>query len=113
MDALTLIKTGLAVWYIVYVTTATHGPGGIFEWAREHLPHGRIGKELIVINRDNPDTYTSIPAPKNGLLDCAYCLMIWVALVLAIAGNGIILDALAAAGLAGLLHGYTGHRFGG
>lgn len=81
------ITLALAVWYIAYAVTKTHGPFNIFERLRKHLPHG-------------------------GLLDCPVCLSFWAALMLLLLPRGILVDALAIAGLAMLAHGYTGWRHG-
>lgn len=86
-DALALIKIAAATWYVAYAVTSTHGPFNAFEWARKHLPHG-------------------------GLLTCPVCLAFWTALVLVIVPYGVVIDALAIAGIAMLLHGYAGWRFG-
>lgn len=108
-----LLLIGLATWYISYALTSTHGPGGLFEWVREHVPHGRHGFDDAKFN-SNTGTALSPPLPlKNGLLDCPICLAVWVALILWFLPDGIVLWALAGAGLAMLLHGYSGWRFGG
>lgn len=111
IDALQLIKLALATWYISYILSHLHGPGNLFEWMREHLPHGRTKVNVPTSIDGKP--YTKWEWGKNGLLDCFYCLSIWVAVILAVAGNSIALDILATAGLAGILHGYSGHRYGG
>jgi hypothetical protein len=83
-----LLIPALACWYIAYALTKTHGPFSAFEWMRKHLPHG-------------------------GLLECPVCLAFWAALVLLLVPSGIVVNALAVAGLAMLAHGYTGWRHGG
>lgn len=84
---LNLVILALAVWYVSYALTSTHGPFHVFEWMRKRLPHG-------------------------GLLECPVCLAFWAALVLYLAPFGIAQNVLAIAGLAMLAHGYSGWRFG-
>lgn len=74
-----------AAWYLAYAITNTHGPFGVFEWVRGHLPLG-------------------------GLTGCIICLMPWLALLLHTVGVNIVTDALAIAGVALWLHGFTGWR---
>lgn len=74
-----------AAWYVAYAISSTHGPFGIFERVRKYLPLG-------------------------GLASCIICLLPWVALILRLIGRNIVFDAFAIAGVALLLHGYTGWR---
>lgn len=115
-----LVIIVLATWYVSYVLTSSHGPGGIFEWIREHVWHGRTKRASI-----NPDMHgwpEGKPIPldmpkwvytfdKNGLLDCPICLAFWAALVLLIMPMGIVTQALAVAGAAMILHGFSGWRY--
>lgn len=77
-----------ATWYVAYAVTSTHGPFGVFDRVRKVTTLG-------------------------GLLECPVCLAPWVALILLIAPYGIVIQALAIAGLAMLLHSASGWRFGG
>lgn len=83
-----LVLIALATWYVAYAVTSTHGPFKIFETLRKSIPHG-------------------------GLLDCPVCLSFWAALILLLVPMGIVVQALALAGGAMLLHGLAGWRFGG
>ncbi len=83
-----LVLIALATWYVSYAVTSTHGPFKVFEWLRKTLPHG-------------------------GLLDCPVCLAFWAALILLLVPMGIVVQALALAGGAMLLHSFSGWRFGG
>lgn len=82
-----LIIYSLAVWYVAYAVTSTHGIGGSFDWMRKNLPHG-------------------------GLLDCPVCLALWVAILFSLLPFGILISALAIAGGAMILHGIANWRFG-
>lgn len=107
MDALTLLTLACASWYVAYSLTSTHGPGGVFEWIREHVWHGRT-KAIKPTENEGGTTF------HNGLLDCPVCLSIWVALILVtITLQRVdLVQALAVAGAAMLLHGLAGWRFG-
>lgn len=83
-----LILIALATWYVSYSLTSTHGPYNVFSTLRNKLPHG-------------------------GLLDCPVCLSFWAALILLLVPMGIVVQALALAGGAMLLHGWSGWRFSG
>lgn len=85
MNLLDWLYFAAAAWYISYSLTHTHGPFGIFEWIREQLPLG-------------------------GLTNCIICLMVWAALILSLIGRNVVTDALAIAGVALWLHGFTGWR---
>lgn len=116
-----LILIGLATWYVAYAVTSTHGPGGIFEWVRENVWHGRRGKLIVTQNLyrkgiENPPEPVQVELPevaKNGLLDCPVCLAFWAALILLLVPMGVVVQALALAGAAMLMHGLSGWRFGG
>jgi hypothetical protein len=108
---LDLVLIALATWYVSYALTSTHGPGGIFAWVRENVWHGRHGYDTTA-----PDiaTATGVARTKhNGLLDCPVCLAFWAALILLLVPMGIVVQALALAGAAMLMHGLAGWRFGG
>lgn len=81
-----LIIVVFAAWYVAYAVTSTHGPFNVFE---------RVRKVTTV----------------GGLLTCPVCLAFWAALVLLIVPMGIVVQALAAAGAAMILHGWSGWRF--
>lgn len=81
-----LLVSALAAWYLAYVVTSTHGPFGVFAAIRNVTTLG-------------------------GLLECPVCLAFWVALLLVLVPMGIVVQALAIAGLAMLLHGATGWRW--
>mgnify|MGYP001613323244 CR=1 FL=1 len=119
MDVLALLKLAAATWYVAYVLTSSDGPGGVFAWIREHVWHGRHGVADIaqITERDNTgailNTYKTKPHyPRNGLLDCPVCLSIWVAIILLLVPDGIIVQALAVAGIAMWAHGFTNWRLG-
>ena len=101
----TLVILAAATWYAAYAPTSTHGPGGVFDWIRDHMWHGRHGVTLM-------DHGQTLPA-HNGLLDCPICLAFWVALILVTVtiGHVDIVQTLAVAGLAMLAHGMTGWRY--
>ena len=88
MTLFDLLIRALACWYVAHAVTSTHGPFGIFHTLRTGLPLG-------------------------GLTSCPVCLAFWVGLLLLLVPDGVVLHALAVAGAAMLLHGYTGWRFGG
>lgn len=83
-----LVLVALATWYVSYSLTSTHGPFNIFDTLRKSLPHG-------------------------GLLDCPVCLAFWAALILLLVPMGVVVQALAMAGAAMLMHGLANWRFGG
>lgn len=84
---LDLVLVALATWYLSYAITATHGPFRLFETLRKSIPHG-------------------------GLLECPICLAPYVALILLLVPMGVVVQALALAGAAMLMHGLAGWRFG-
>lgn len=86
MTILDLIIRAAAIWYVSYALTSTHGPFNVFTTIRAKVPHG-------------------------GLLDCPVCLSFWVALIILIVPYGIVIEALALAGVAMLLHGFSNWRF--
>jgi hypothetical protein len=106
---LDLVLIGLATWYVSYALTSTHGPGGIFEWVRENVWHGRT-KKIVPMASEGEDIKTVF---HNGLLDCPVCLAFWTALILLLVPMGVVVQALALAGAAMLMHGLAGWRFGG
>ncbi len=83
---LDLLIVAFASWYLAYAVTSTHGPFTVFE---------RIRKVTTL----------------GGLLTCPVCLAPWAALVLLIAPMGVVTQALGLAGLAMILHGWSGWRF--
>jgi hypothetical protein len=101
-----------AAWYISYAVTHTHGPFGVFERLREFNGgrwHGRsLYPTKIIMDGTNSRVENEIQ--KDGLLDCIICLMPWVALILYLIGVNVVTSALAIAGLALWLHGYSGWR---
>lgn len=101
-----LVILALATWYAAFAVTSTHGPGGVFDWVREHVWHGRRGVMLAEHGQ-------TLPA-HNGLLDCPICLAFWVALILVTVtiGHVDLVQTLAVAGLAMLAHSASGWRFG-
>lgn len=114
MEIIRLIEIALAGWCIAHALTNTHGPGGVFDWIRENIPHGRHGVDAGVHYNTQTGTLLSQPPPlQNGLLDCIICLMPWICVLLWLVPDGIILWAFASAGLALLLHGFTGWRYNG
>lgn len=119
MDFFVYFGLSAATWYVSYVVTSSEGPGGVFEWIREHVWHGRRGKTAtgVVYAPDVPEKMrTVIPstALKNGLLDCIVCTSFWVALILqwVLLREWDITGAFAIAGLAMLLHGFSNWRLG-
>lgn len=115
MDILKLIKIGMASWYTAYAVTNTSGPFGWFDKIREWkngIWHGRHGDPMSARWIENDVVHETPPQyPENGLLDCIICLMPWIALVLWLAPDGIVIWTLATAGLALMLHSYTGWKF--
>lgn len=113
MTPFDLLKIILGTWYVAYAVTNTHGPAGIFDWTRDHVWHGRRGMRLeqVVIVDDAIVPTQQVPK-ENGLLDCIICFAPWVAFALLLASVGVIIDVLAVAGGALLLHSFTGWRFG-
>lgn len=99
-----------ATWYAAYAPTSTHGPGGIFDWIRENVWHGRTRIQTQI---STDPSLNKFEQQKNGLLDCPVCLAFWVALILVwvTIGHIDIVLTLAVAGLAMLLHGVCGWRF--
>ena len=108
---LDLLIITFASWYLAYSITSTHGPGGVFDWLREHVWHGRHGKTLVHLTSAAGTTPPELLPSKNGLLDCPVCLSFWVALLLLIAPMGVVTQALGVAGAAMILHGWSGWRF--
>lgn len=100
-----------ATWYMAYAVTKTHGPFGIFERLREFKGgrwHGRTYHLASSQEDGRPIEYTPVKM-SNGLLDCIICLMPWLALVVIYLQTGrvLLLEALAVAGVALWIHGYT------
>lgn len=108
-----------AAWAVSYMLTSTQGAGGMFvklrEW-RKGKWHGRIyNPEYTISTLSNslvpePDRVLGGDIKYHGLLDCIICTMPWVALILHIIGVNIITDALAIAGIALWVHGFTNWR---
>lgn len=106
MTALDLLTLALATWYLSYAITSTQGPGGVFEWLRENLPHGRRRK-LLQSTPDGKERY-------HGVLDCPVCAAVWFAALfigLRAVGLPIIEQVCAVAGAAMILHGWSNWRF--
>lgn len=96
-----------SAWTLAYAITHTHGPFGVFEAPREWRGgrwHGRTWPTLYIVTNQGTEEV------KDGLLDCIICLMPWLALLLRLVGPNLITDALAIAGVALWLHGFTGWR---
>lgn len=106
-----LLIIALATWYVSYAVTSTHGPGGVFEWVRDNIWHGRRGYDTT--EPTTPNTTGVARVKHNGLLDCPVCLAFWVALILLLVPMGVVVQALAVAGAAMLAHSWSGWRFGG
>lgn len=81
-----LLIVVFAAWYVSYAVSSTHGPFAIFERIRNVTTIG-------------------------GLLTCPVCLSFWAALILLLLPMGVVTMALGAAGLAMILHGWSGWRF--
>lgn len=111
MTIMDLVLVALATWYVSYSLTSTHGPGGVFEWVRENVWHGRTA--VSVKNGVKGEGYVEGAKQHNGLLDCPVCLAFWAALILLLVPMGVVVQALALAGGAMLLHSWAGWRFGG
>lgn len=111
-----LLIVMLATWYVSFALTSTHGPGGVFEWVRGHVWHGRSVRHIPAYDRVMEDGKIVHESPKDwnhdGLLDCPVCLAFWVALILLLVPMGIVVQALAVAGAAMLAHSWSGWRFG-
>lgn len=107
-----LLIIALATWYVSFALASTHGPGGMFEWVRENVWHGRSGYVVLTAEKTDIEITPRVPL-KNGLLDCPVCLAFWVALILLLVPMGIVVQALAVAGAAMLAHSWSGWRFGG
>lgn len=86
MTPFRLAEIALATWAIAYMISNTSGPFHVFEWLRHYLPLG-------------------------GLTSCIICLSPWIALLLWLVPDGIIVWAFAAAGLALLAHSFSGWKF--
>ena len=87
VQAVTLfLQVAFATWYLAYAITSTHGPFGIFDKARKVTALG-------------------------GLLECPICLAPWIAFILLNAPYGVLTQAFAVAGVAMILHGWSGWRF--
>jgi hypothetical protein len=111
MNILRFVEIALASWFLAFALTNTHGPGGIFEWVREHVWHGRTKIEVPTSVDGKP--YTKWIPGKNGLLDCIICLIPWIALGLWLLPDGVVTWALASAGLGLAVHSSSGWRYGG
>jgi hypothetical protein len=88
MTPFDLLRIALATWYVAYVVTSTSGPFKVFAFIRAHLPLG-------------------------GLTTCIICLSIWAAAALYLLNPfaPVVIDALAIAGAALMLHAYSGWRY--
>lgn len=88
MTPFDLLRLALATWYVAYVVTKSDGPFKVFAFIRQHLPLG-------------------------GLTTCIICLSVWAAaaLYLLIPFAPGVLDVLAIAGGALMLHAYSGWRY--
>lgn len=86
MTPFRLVEIALAAWYLAFAISTSSGPFHIFEAVRKYLPLG-------------------------GLTSCIICLAPWMALVLWLVPDGVIVWAFAAAGLGLLAHGLAGWRY--
>lgn len=110
MTAFEWLRLAAAAWYLAYAITSTHGPFGVFEKLREFKGGRWHGRTVKWIEQPPGIAPTFLQTGHDGLLDCIICLMFWFALILRLMGSGIIIDALAIAGAALWLHGFTGWR---
>lgn len=84
MTPLELVTLSAATWAVSYMVTHTAGPFSVFALIRLHTPLG-------------------------GLTTCIVCLSVWVAFALCmLRGHNDLIDAFAVAGMALLLHSYSG-----
>lgn len=86
-----LVTQSLAVWYLAYALTRTHGIFGVFAKLRQL--DARIGLNL---------------------LSCIVCTAFWCAVVMLLLWRvaPLVVQVFAAAGLAMLAHKYTGWDYG-
>lgn len=102
-----------AAWFVAYVVTSSAGPFGVFmrlrEW-REGRWHGRHYQMVEMKPDQHATPMWEKQSMRDGLLDCIICTMPYVALILRLIGANVIFDAFAIAGIALMLHGYTGWR---
>jgi len=114
MQPLDWLYYAAAAWFIAYAVTKTSGPFQVFIWIREFADgrwHGRTMKWVTKEPGDGHALLTADYIPNHdGLLDCIICLMPYVALVMRLVGANVVMDALAIAGVALWLHGFTGWR---
>jgi hypothetical protein len=105
-----------AAWFVAYVVTKTSGPFDVFvqlrEWrgGRWHGRHGAVHRQGWIDENEQLHYTAESFVDDNGLLDCIICTMPYVALILRLIGANVVFDAFAIAGLALMLHGYTGWR---
>lgn len=113
MNPLDWLYYAAAAWFVAYAVTKTSGPFHVFVLIREFGGgrwHGRTMKWVSNDSGDGRATMAAYTPEHNGLLDCIICLMPYVALVLRLIGQHVLIDALAIAGVALWLHGFTGWR---
>lgn len=103
MSALELVTLAAASWYVAYVVTSTSGPFGVFTRVREWRG-GRWHGRIIDRNAKTTGDYDKY----HGLLDCIICTSFWVAQGLTLVTHHSFIDGLAIAGVALMLHRYTG-----
>lgn len=110
-----LLRIG-ATWLLAYSLTALDGPGGVFEWIREHVYHGRYGETVVAhghIEKDGQpvrDHEYTLP-DRTGLLDCIICTSTWVGVIVMLAPDGVLLQGFGVAGLAMFIHSYSGWKY--
>lgn len=118
MTPFDLLKLAAATWYLSYALVSTHGVFGMFDKLREFKGgrwHGRIKSPEYVVSFHENTSYetTGLMGGEiihQGLLDCIICTSIWVALALLLIGSNVVTDALAVAGFALWVHGFTSWR---
>lgn len=101
-----LVLLAGACWMLSYMLVVTQGPAGIFERLRNWRGgrwHGRM--TYSIANGDRRVDY-------HGLLDCQVCFSFWVGQGLALVTHHTVIEGLAVAGIAMLLHSWSGWRFG-
>lgn len=112
MTLFELLTLAAGTWYLAYCITATHGPWGVFEKLREFKGgrwHGR--SKPVDVYTPNKEMVAYVQKYQDGLLDCIICTSVWVAFALCmLRGHNDLIDAFAVAGIALLLHGFTGWR---
>jgi len=118
MTLFDFLKLAAACWYVSYIVTNKPGLFGIFERLREFKGgrwHGRKTAPEYVVTLSANTSYETTELKggeriHDGLLDCIICLAPYVALALLLIGANVVTDAFAVAGVALMLHSYSGWR---